>query len=139
MGFFSLLRRGEPGKSSTDVSPKIVVTASEVSLARLSAGFNAPYSMSKFAVEALAVSLRQELMLLPRPVSVVVLNPGAMRTSMLSEQRSGGTNSFFESAAQKPGTLFGPALLKGAKVAQRYMLRNAQDPAIVGDTLYEIV
>ena len=40
---------------------KIVNVASEVSKARISTAFNAPYTMSKLAVEAYSDSLRQEL------------------------------------------------------------------------------
>ena len=76
--FFPLLRRA--GEAA---SPVIIIVCSEISLSRLSAAFNAPYSMSKFALEGYATALRQELSLLADPVAVTVLNPGAMRTPML--------------------------------------------------------
>ena len=46
--FFPLLRRSDVA----DPAPTIITVCSEVSLAWMSAGFNAPYSMSKFALEA---------------------------------------------------------------------------------------
>jgi NAD(P)-dependent dehydrogenase (short-subunit alcohol dehydrogenase family) len=63
---------------------RVVNISSEVALSWLSAGFNAPYSMSKFAIEAYSTALRQELGLLGMPV--VVVNPGAMRTPLLTDQ-----------------------------------------------------
>merc|ERR1712216_30191 len=119
--------------------PKIVVVASEISLGWLSACFNAPYSMSKFAVEAYAVALRQELALLEAPVRVVTLNPGPFKTPMLQEQRPGGSNAFFERAARKPGTLFAKSLLKGAVIAQNYMEKNGSVPNALAATVLEVV
>lgn len=131
--FFPLLRRDGSN------TPKIINIASEVSLAWLSAGFNGPYSMSKFAVEAYSAALRQELALLNPPVRVVVLNPGAMSTPMLKEQRPGASNSFFQLSSQRDGTLFGPALLKAAPLAADYMRRNASNPSVVSDTTFSII
>jgi len=131
--FFPLLRR------DGSIVPKIINVASEVSLARLSAAFNGPYSMSKFAVEAYSTALRQELALLDKPVRVVTMNPGAMVTPLLKEQQLGASNSFFEISARKEGTLFGPSLLKGAPVAVDYMRRNASDPVVVGQTTRSII
>ena len=48
--FFPLLRRSDV--ASPPPAPTIITVCSEVSLAWMSAGFNAPYSMSKFALEA---------------------------------------------------------------------------------------
>jgi len=141
--FFPLLRRqhGESHSNGmgTSPSPKIVTVASEVSASWLSFCFNAPYSMSKFAVEAFSVALRQELSLLSDPVSVVVLNLGAMQTPMVEDQLAGGSNAFFEQAARRPGTLFENALLKGNRAAQMYMRRTASSPEIVAATVHEIV
>merc|ERR1712238_483275 len=67
------------------------------------------------------------------------INPGAMITPMLKEQRVGGANAFFEIAAKREGTLFGPALLKGAPLATDYMKRNGSDPAIVGHKVFSII
>ena len=49
--FFPLLRRSDVAESPPP-APTIITVCSEVSLAWMSAGFNAPYSMSKFALEA---------------------------------------------------------------------------------------
>ena len=93
---------------------RVVNISSEVALSWLSAGFNAPYSMSKFAIEAYSAALRQELQLLD--MQVVVINPGAMRTPLLTAQLQGGNNAFLE----KPPTdsLFAAAMRRGAAVAQ---------------------
>ena len=94
--FFPLLHRRPRQGQRPRPSPTIINVASEVSKSGLSAGFTAPYSMSKFAIEAMSVALRQELALLHDPVAVVVLNPGAMETPMLRNQQTGGANAFFE-------------------------------------------
>ena len=122
------------------LSPKVIVVCSELSLGWLSPAFSAPYSMSKFALEGYGASLRQELSLLEHPVSVAVLNPGTTSTPMLQAQRTGGPNAFFERAAAKPGgTLFGPALRRGAQVAEAYIARNVGEPDQVAATVEEIV
>lgn len=114
--FFPLLDRGahgerEPGSSKTPAIPKtkIIVVCSEVSYALLSPGFSAPYmySMSKFALEAYAQALRVELSLLPAPVDVIAINPGAMATPMLEAQKRGGENAYFEKAAES-GSVYAP-------------------------------
>eukprot|EP00927_Polykrikos_kofoidii_P044075 TRINITY_DN38142_c0_g1_i1.p1 TRINITY_DN38142_c0_g1~~TRINITY_DN38142_c0_g1_i1.p1 ORF type:complete len:345 (+),score=37.57 TRINITY_DN38142_c0_g1_i1:54-1037(+) len=137
--FFPLLRREPQSSDMYPPSPKIIAVASEVSLAWLSACFNAPYSMSKFAVEAFATALRQELSLLPHPVAVVTLNPGAMKTAMLADQKPGGSNAFFEIASRRRGTLFAPHLLKGGEMAVQYMNKHESDPAEVGRIVLGVV
>eukprot|EP00929_Paragymnodinium_shiwhaense_P103919 TRINITY_DN67781_c0_g1_i1.p1 TRINITY_DN67781_c0_g1~~TRINITY_DN67781_c0_g1_i1.p1 ORF type:complete len:365 (+),score=35.10 TRINITY_DN67781_c0_g1_i1:118-1095(+) len=132
--FFPLLNRRKGGSL-----PKIIIVASEITVGWLSACFNAPYSMSKFAVEAYATALRQELSLLEAPVRVVTINPGAFKTPMVLEQQAGGPNAFFERAARKPGTLFAESLLKGAVLAQGYMRRNGNDPELLGSRVLEIL
>ncbi len=72
--FFPLIK---PGPAA-----KIVNVASEVSKARISTAFNAPYTMSKLAVEAYSDSLRQELSLLRNPIAVTVVQAGAFRTPL---------------------------------------------------------
>jgi 2,3-dihydro-2,3-dihydroxybenzoate dehydrogenase len=122
---FQRLRRTGDG-----ADPKIFIIASEVSYARLSTAMNAPYSMSKFALEAYAVGLRQELSVLQDgPVKVIVVNPGAHATPLLLDQLSGGSNAFFEQhAAREGGTLWAGALARGGRVAQQYMRRFAKSP-----------
>lgn len=58
---------------------RVVIVSSEA--ARISAPFNGAYSMSKFALEAYADSLRRELALLGMRVAIV--QPGATRTGLL--------------------------------------------------------
>src|SRR5512139_2421845 len=58
---------------------RVVVVSSEAG--RISAPFNGPYSMSKFALEAYADSLRRELAIFGMPVAIV--QPGATRTGLL--------------------------------------------------------
>ena len=56
--FIPLMHTEEPRDAESRVpSPKILVVASELSYANFSAGFSAPYSMSKFALEAYALCL----------------------------------------------------------------------------------
>ena len=88
----------------------------------------------------MTVALRQELATLSAPVAVCLLNPGAFDTAMLQGQKPGEHNAFFETAAKVPGTLFGPALNAGAKVANDYMSRNAnRSSAMIGDCVWGIV
>ena len=55
--FIPLMHTEEPRDVESRIpSPKIIVVASELSYANFSAGFSAPYSMSKFALEAYAFS-----------------------------------------------------------------------------------
>eukprot|EP01065_Artemidia_motanka_P034423 TRINITY_DN4183_c0_g1_i1.p1 TRINITY_DN4183_c0_g1~~TRINITY_DN4183_c0_g1_i1.p1 ORF type:complete len:348 (+),score=62.94 TRINITY_DN4183_c0_g1_i1:67-1110(+) len=128
--FFPLLQKAGPGS-------RLVLISSEVGYARLATGFNAPYAMSKFAVEAIAVAFSQELGSLG--VNTVVLNPGAMKTPLMKNQQTGGSNDWFTVAAEREGTLFRKQLLKGAVVAQGYMQRNAQDPSLVADAVVQAV
>lgn len=135
-----------PGASAVIPSPKIIIVCSELSLAWMSPAFSAPYSMSKFALEAYAASLRLELSLLSAPIPVVVLNPGAMATPMLSAQRSGGANSFAELARTARqhdggggGGVFAPFLRRAAGLADGYIARNTHEPALVADVVEEIV
>lgn len=137
--FSSLMRTAQPSATGhTLPSPKIIVVASELSYANYSAGFSAPYSMSKFALEAYAASLRLELSLLPNPIDVVILNPGAMNTPMLQDQMTGGTNAFFEQWAARGG-IYAPFLRRGGILAQDYMKRNKRDPNLVAAVVEEIV
>ena len=133
--FFPHLRR-----TGLAADPKVFVVASEISYAGVSAAMNAPYSMSKFALEAYAVALRQELSVLEDgPVSVIVLNPGAMRTPMLEAQMSGKHNAFFEQHAAREGTLWHRPLTKGSKVAIDYMTTFGRDPKLVSTKVVEVV
>jgi NAD(P)-dependent dehydrogenase (short-subunit alcohol dehydrogenase family) len=68
--FLPLLRKAE--------QPKILFTASIGG--RIASPFMSPYNSSKFALEALADSLRRELM--PWGIKVVVIEPGSIATEI---------------------------------------------------------
>ena len=120
---------------------KIFIIASEVSWAGLSTAMNAPYSMSKYALEAYAVALRQELSVLKDGTAkVVVVNPGAFATPLLKDQLRGGSNAFFERHCESDGgTLWREQLLRGGRVAQQYMERFARPPEEVARKMVELV
>ena len=99
-----------------------------------------PSALSKTGLRGrYSTSLRQELSLLEPPVDVVVLNPGAMATPMLTNQGSGGPNAFMEAAARRPGTHFAPFLLRGQRLAEAYIARNTQPPELVASAVEEII
>ena len=99
-----------------------------------------PFALSKTRLHGrYSTSLRQELSLLEPPVDVVVLNPGAMATPMLTNQGSGGPNAFMEAAARRPGTLFAPFLLRGQRLAEAYIARNTHPPELVASAVEEII
>eukprot|EP01062_Namystynia_karyoxenos_P005578 TRINITY_DN11936_c0_g1_i1.p1 TRINITY_DN11936_c0_g1~~TRINITY_DN11936_c0_g1_i1.p1 ORF type:complete len:351 (+),score=113.94 TRINITY_DN11936_c0_g1_i1:89-1141(+) len=127
---FPLLRRGGRGA-------RVGIVSSEVGHARMSAGFNAPYSMSKFAIEAMAVALKQEVS--PLGVHVGVIAPGAMVTPMTANQQVGCKNDWFTQAAEKEGTRYRAALLSGSKLAYSYMQRNGHPPELVARAAHELV
>ena len=85
--------------------------------------------------DAEIAALRQELQLLD--MQVVVINPGAMRTPLLTAQLRGGNNAFLE----KPpaDSLFAAAMRKGAVVAQDYMERHAKDPTKLAPVVFKAV
>ena len=58
---------------------RVVNISSEA--ARISAPFNGPYSMSKYALEAYSDALRRELWL--HGMKVVIVQPGAVRTALM--------------------------------------------------------
>ena len=133
--FFNLIRR-----QGECADPKIFIIASEVSYAMLSTAMNTPYSMSKFALEAYAIGLRQELEVLKDGVvKVVIVNPGAHATPLLINQLSGGSNAFFERHSIPGGSLWEDALSKGGQVAQNYMKRYAQDPKKFANKMMQLV
>ena len=127
--FFPLLRRHDRHRAA-----RIVNVGSEVSYAAVTAGFNAPYSMTKLAVEAYTAGLRQELGFLPNPVHVTVLNPGACITDMAD-----GTAAAFAKAADFPNSLFRSPILKGSKVAVSYINRWKKPASNVARTIVGLV
>jgi NAD(P)-dependent dehydrogenase (short-subunit alcohol dehydrogenase family) len=98
--FFPLLRR----RGGT-----VVLVGTELS--RCPMPFNGPYTVSKGALQAYADALRRELMFVG--MRVVVLQPGAIRTPLLSGARS-------STSAGKARTLF-PAQLD---LVRRMLLRE---------------
>jgi len=124
------------------LSCRIVNACSEVSAAFLSTAFTAPYAMSKFALEAYTVSLRQEMSLLPTSkgerVDVIAINPGAMETNMVMEQFSSRRSPWLLAAA-KEGTLWKRQLLQGEKIAQNYMHRHKRPPILVAEAVWKLL
>ena len=135
--FFPKMRTGQNAHHTRQ--GKIIIVGSEISAAWNSAAFNGPYSMSKFALEAFAAALRQEMLLLPGGPCVVIINPGAMKTPMLLNQLSGGANAFFELHANRAeGTRWRDSLLAGGEIAASYMERHGKNPDVVAKTVYRI-
>ncbi len=130
--FFPLIRRG----GQRELSARIVNVASEISYANISAAFTAPYSMSKFAVEAYTVGLRQELGTLRDPVHVITLNPGAIATDMVGSQLADSSNFFLQHARSRPDTLFRAQLEQGAKMAQAYMKAHQVPAQRIAEAIY---
>ena len=93
--FFPLIK---PGPAA-----KIVNVASEVSKARISTAFNAPYTMSKLAVEAYSDSLRQELSLLRNPIAVTVVQADAFKTPLTEFKTPLNFGSFGKGRAHVSG------------------------------------
>ncbi len=59
---------------------RVITISSET--ARLSAGFNGLYSMTKYAIEAFSDALRRELMFLG--MKVIIIQPGPIKTPLLA-------------------------------------------------------
>ena len=75
-----LRQRAEP----LDTTPnRIIVVGSEVSAARMATGLTAPYAMSKFALDAYATALRQEVAAVNAPPTrVCMVYPGPIQTPL---------------------------------------------------------
>jgi short-subunit dehydrogenase len=132
--FFPLLSRGQ-----NQLSARIVNVASEVSYAAITAAFNAPYSMSKLAVESYSIGLRQELSCLANPVDVIVLNPGAVATDMVGSQLRQESNAFLQHIQRNPNTLFKSKLEIGATISQAYMKSHQVSPSRVAEAVYQVL
>jgi len=91
--------------------------------------FTGPYVMSKKALEAYADTLRREL--LPLGIGVTVIQPGAVRTPLLSSAAASLTS---ESA--RPA--YRDALRKGKAVLEREM-RTGMEPARVAGVIVRVL
>ena len=75
--------------SSPADDARILMAGSEMSDVRVATGLTAPYTMSKWALEAYVVSLRQELRCMldeAMPVHVCMVSIGAARTPLMMQQ-----------------------------------------------------
>ena len=122
--FFPLIK---PGPAA-----KIVNVASEVSKARISTAFNAPYTMSKLAVEAYSDSLRQELSLLRNPIAVTVVQAGAFKTPLTEFKTPLNFGSFGKGR-------WAAALRKAGAVSELYIRRHSREPALLADAVAHLV
>jgi NAD(P)-dependent dehydrogenase (short-subunit alcohol dehydrogenase family) len=91
---------------------------------------NGPYAMSKHAVEAYSDALRQELMFVGIPVSIV--QPGPFRTEM-----TGGIQSAFD-AVKLPGSPFERVVGKVGRAAAREE-GKAHDPRVLAEVVWTAV
>lgn len=114
---FPLLRAG---------SGRIVNISSETGWQRAML-LNGPYAMSKHAVEAYSDALRQELMFVGIPVSVV--QPGPFRTEM-----TGGIETAFQ-AVTVPGSPFEKMLRRVGRMAAREE-QKAHDPRELAEVIW---
>ena len=134
--FFPLLRQHGATNASTNASTnaRIVNVASEISMARMSPCLTAPYSMSKWAVEAFSIALRQELSMLSPPVHVVTLQPGPILT-----QLSGAQTTDVALALAAKGSLWKGALLAQVTTAEAYVGFYGQPAERAGRAVVEVV
>lgn len=127
--FFPSLRRSGGGASRS----RVINMGSEVSYVGLAAAFNAPYALSKFCVEAMSQSLRQEMLMMAHSPHVVVINPGAHATGMT---RAGASHMGQIAADSKFARQFDQA----NATAQAYMDRHVQPASdvavVVADTVH---
>lgn len=88
---------------------------------------NGPYAMSKHAVEAYSDALRQELMFLDVPVSVI--QPGPFRSDMTR-----GIGAAFE-AATRPGSPFETVLRTAGRLASGEEAKS-HDPRVLAEVVW---
>ncbi len=132
--FYPLLRHSKLSNA------RIINVGSEVSYYQIWVMFNAPYAMTKIAVEAYSSCLRQELRCLPgRKTHVVVVNPGAFKTPMTELAIQGGPGSFDYLAKKNPTSPFATAMLNGNGPAVNYIKKHMKDPIILSRALYDAV
>lgn len=129
--YFYPLLRNDP---TSRYRPRIINLGSEISYAGLSAAFNGPYAMTKFAVEAYSTSLRQELSLLPLETHVVVINPGPHESGMTKK-----SDSKFGDAAAKSQSMFAAVSAKAEPIAQAYMDRFSKPASNVANAICTVV
>jgi NAD(P)-dependent dehydrogenase (short-subunit alcohol dehydrogenase family) len=100
--FFPLLPAAGDPQSSGAGHGRILIIGSEMCAAQLKTGLTAPYTMTKYALEVFAASLRQELCCMldtPAPVHVCMVNPGPIRTDLAMEQPVQAVNSLVRSGS----------------------------------------
>ena len=113
---------------------RVIVVGSEISFARLSVGLTAPYSISKFAIEAYASSLRQELAVTEAAAHVCTVNPGPILTplsTVATEQAA--------MAHVSRGSRWSHGLRALVRRAKLYTRLHAVEPALAAEGIAELV
>ncbi len=111
-------RTGKPGK---------IINISSIS-GRVSVPFMAPYSMSKYAVEALSDAMRAELR--PHGVDVVIVEPGPVKTPIFEKTEELDFSRY-------ANTEYAAALDRLTKSTQD-LGKSGLEPEAVGDLIVEI-
>jgi|EP00505_MAST-04D_sp_SCG-Rhode-Island_P003425 NAD(P)-dependent dehydrogenase (short-subunit alcohol dehydrogenase family) len=119
-GVFKTVRSFSPVLRPGSVVLPIV---SEIAYAYNSAAFNGPYSMSKFALEAYTIALRQEVRL--RGIDVIGVYPGSVNTQLALRDTVN---------IEREGP-YGNALDRFRGVALDYIESNGVDPKHVGEAI----
>ena len=116
------------------IHSRVIVVASEVSYARLSVGLTAPYAMSKFAMEAYASGLRQELAVIDPTCHVCTVNPGPILTPLSTVAT--------EKAAMahvRRDSRWSHGLLTLVKRAKQYTSLHGVEPELAAEGIAELV
>ena len=129
--FFPLLRR-----RADDCHARLINVASELSAVRLSPALTGPYAMSKWAVEAYSIALRQELSVLEPPVDVTILRPGPILTELPLEHTVRGAEVH---AKREGGSLWADGLQAVIWATKQYAARNGVPPPALGALIARLV
>ena len=97
-------------------------------------GLTAPYAMSKFAIEAYASALRQELAVIDPPVHVCTVNPGPILTplSTVATEKAAMAHVRRESR-------WSHGLLTLIKRAKQYTALHGVEPQLAAEGIAELV
>ena len=110
----------------------VVPILSEIAYAMQSSAFNAAYSMSKFALQAYVIALRQELSLVG--VQVKGVYPGAIATKLSMNHTTDMTIQHIENNK----TLFKNPLLQFIDASKSYIHKMAKEPKYVANEIVKI-
>ena len=106
----------------------ILPILSEIAFAMSSSAFNGPYAMSKFALEAYVVALRQELSL--EGVDVIGCYPGAVQTKLALSSTLKASVDDLEGYA--------PAFKNFVKASSQYISTNSVPASHIADKVAEV-